>query len=75
MNHKSIAGGIILFLILSSFNSITSSIENSSYNTIHVRPINLYANIIQEMIDNAEDGDIVIVNLSINRLKSIFLLN
>jgi len=50
---KSIAGGIILFLLISSFNSITSSYENTSNNSI------------QELIDNANSGDTIYIGSGI----------
>ena len=46
---KSIVGGIILFLLLSSLIPFTSSQENTSNNSI------------QEMIDNANDGDTIYI--------------
>jgi len=50
MFNKSIARGIILFLLISSFNTVTSSYETTSNSSI------------QEMIDNANHGDTIYVS-------------
>jgi len=68
-------GGIILFLLISSFNTVTSSYENTSYNIIYVDDDGTadYTRI-QDALDNASDGDTIFVfngtyfeNININK--------
>jgi len=60
-----ITGGIILFLLISSFNPIVSSYENTSLNIIYVNDCNIPFNTIQEAIDNANNGDTIYISSGI----------
>jgi len=65
MNSKPFIWVTILILLFSSIIPISSSLEDTYHNTIDVKSINVRDSIIQDAIDNANDGDTIYISSGI----------